>query len=135
MGDRKATSLYLEVDHVEWMEQKNLNRSEFVNDLIGRYREGNGRMDEAVARFRLEQLESEEATVETRLDSIQSEKERLRDQLKTSQAKAKVELEEAKESLEGTPREPTNAAIQTWADELGMTPQELIEALEGGSDE
>ena len=131
MGERKATSVYLEVDHVEWMERQNLNRSEFVNDLISRYRDGNGRMDEAVARFRLEQLSSEEVSVESRLETIQSEKERLREQLETSEKKAKVELEQAKDALQDTPKEPTNPAIQNWASDLGMTPQELIEQLEG----
>jgi len=41
-----------------------------------------------------------------------------------------AELEKAREKLQRTPKEPTNPAIQEWAERLGMEPTELCEELQ-----
>jgi len=57
------------------------------------------------------------------------ELERLRRQLESHEERTHSRLEEARETLEDVPREPDNPAIKNWADDLGMTPAELLEEL------
>lgn len=49
-----------------------------------------------------------------------------------------AQLEEAKESLKNTPRDPQNPAIKNWAKRLNMSPRELLDELppkDGGGPE
>lgn len=130
MSDREPRSVNFDVDNLQWMDENIGNRSEFINDLIHQYRQGTSEMNDAVARFRLEQLAQQEASLETRLESIRSEKEAVRDNLNVAEEIKESELEEARENLKGTPRDPSNPAIQKWAEKVGMTAPELIEELD-----
>lgn len=135
MSDRKPTSFNLTAENREWLDENVGNRSEFLNDLIEHHRQGNSQMDEAVARFRKEQLMAEKAAMESRLESMENEIEAVDEQITSHSKQAQVELEEAKDALQDTPKEPDNPAIQNWAKDLGMTSEELIDELEGDQDE
>lgn len=132
MADREPRSVNFDVDNLEWMDDNIGNRSEFINELIQRYREGTSEMNEAVARFRLEQLQSQKASLKTRVDSIESEIESVRSNIHDAEKLSEAELSEAREALESTPKDPSNPAIKAWASDLGMTAVELVEELTDG---
>ena len=54
---------------------------------------------------------------------------RLQKQLENHTGVSEAEIEDARKALDGTPREPTNPAIQKKANNLGLTPQELLDRL------
>lgn len=66
---------------------------------------------------------------ERELAEEEDELERLKGMLNRYQDGKQEKLDKAREALEGTPREVDNPAIERWADELGLTPTELIEQL------
>jgi len=58
--------------------------------------------------------------------------ERLKEQLEAYQGEESEQesrLEDAREALKRTPRDPDNPAIESWAKKLQMTPQELLNEL------
>jgi len=63
------------------------------------------------------------------LAKAQDELDRLESLLERQEAAEQNGLAEARESLEKTPKEAENPAIQKWATDLGMTPEELIDEL------
>lgn len=85
------------------------------------------RIDEK--RQRIQTLEREINERERELAAEQDALERLQQQLETFEDTHESKLDEARETLSDTPRDPENPAIQTWAKELGMPPEQLIEEL------
>ena len=85
------------------------------------------RIDEQ--RQRITTLEREINDRECELSKARDELDRLVSVLERSENAKETELSKARNALSKTPKEPDNPAIQNWADELGMTPQELINEL------
>jgi len=105
------------------------NASALVNDLLEQYRKGS---DKETVGIDLQIQQKERA-----IRSKQREVERLQDDLRELkqlragiQKQENAKLEEARDALDDTPKEVENGAIQNWAADLGMTPQELIDELE-----
>lgn len=86
------------------------------------------RIDEQ--RQRITTLEREINDREAELARAKDELERLESILERNESKEDAQLAEAREALEKTPKDPTNPAIQKWADDLGKTPEELINELD-----
>ena len=130
MTDRTPTSVNLRDDHREWMDEENVNRSSFINELIEEYRQSEGRMDDVIRNYQIQQLK---ADIEAEKSKIQSKESRLEDLVNEQRERSNklgAEIEEAREALKDTPKEPNNPAIEKWATDLGMTTTEFIEALE-----
>lgn len=136
MTDRTPTSVNLRDDHREWMEDENINRSGFINDLIEEYRQSEGRMDAVIRNYQIQQLRADIEAEKSKVRSKENRLQELVDEQRERSNKLDVELDEARVALEDTPKEPTNPAIEKWAADLGMTTTELIEALskDSGSD-
>jgi len=135
VSDRERISVTLESENVAYLDREVNNRSAFINDLIEAHRKGKSEIDEAVARHRKQQLESELRRIESEKSSVQSELEHLEEKLSREEARKQEKLQEARDTLEPGQFVPENPAVENWADKLDMTPEELIEELEGGSDE
>jgi len=78
---------------------------------------------------RITTLEREINDREAELAKEQDELERLESMLTRQESKENVKMSKAREALAKTPKEPTNPAIEKWASELNMTPQELLDEL------
>lgn len=130
MSDKTSTSVSLTAENREYLDREVNNRSAFINDLIQAHRQGKSDIDEAIARYRQEQLESELRKVESRRRELEDELDVIQKQVTAEQERKQELLEEAREALEDTPRDPDNPAIQNWADDLDVTPDELIEKLD-----
>jgi len=129
MSEKEPRSINFTKENLEYIDRNCNNRSGFVNDLVEAHRQGTSDMKEAVARFRAEQLRSQKADLKGRLGSIESELEKVEDNLTKAREQNKVKLSEAKQALSETPKDTDNPAIQHWADELNMTPEDLIDEL------
>lgn len=129
MSEKVRTSVSLTQENKAYLDSETNNRSAFINDLIDAHRKGKSDMDEVVARYRREQLEAERRKAQNTVERVESELETIDKQLAEKQAEKEDALDEAREVLADVPKEPENPAIQNWADDLDMTPEELLEEL------
>jgi len=129
MSEKVRTSVSLTQENKAYLDSETNNRSAFINDLIDAHRKGKSDMDEVVARYRREQLEAERRKAQNTVERVESELETIDKQLAEKQAEKEDALDEAREVLADVPKDPENPAIQNWADDLDMTPEELIDEL------
>jgi len=127
---RETVSVTLDPQNVEWLDEHCDNRSAFINKLLTRSRNNEDAIEHVVARYRIEQLKRERATLESQMDGIDEQIKELEDRETRTEEKREVRLDEAKQNLTDVPPDPTNPAVQTWADKLDMSPQGLVEELE-----
>jgi len=129
MGEKKTTSVNLDVENYEYLQRETNNTSAFINDLIEAHRQGKSDMNEAIARHRKEQLESELRQIQSKEASIQSEIKSIESTLSTKEQRREEKLAEARDTLKDVPKDPDNRAIKNWADKVDLTPEELLEEL------
>lgn len=125
--ERRTVSLEPDVD--DYLSRPAVNASALVNELVSRHMDGETG-DGAVMRLREEQVESEVQHLKTRVEKKREELEAIRQQRQNRESAKEASLEASIDDLEGTPRDPTNPAIQTHADRLNMSPADLVEELE-----
>lgn len=126
---KKRRSVSLEPDVHDYLSREEVNASALVNELVRRHMEG-GMEDTAVLRLRKEQVESEVDHLKARTENKIDELEQLENKLESCQNQQQKELEEVRDILDDVPHEPTNPAVQTQAEKVDMTPEELLEALD-----
>lgn len=131
---KRRRSVSLEPDVHDYLSREEVNASALVNELVRRHMDG-GMEDAAVLRLRKEQVKSEVDHLKARTENKIKELEKLDDKLESCTQQHRKQLEEVREILEGIPREPTNPAVQTQAEKLDMTPEELLDALDDGGAE
>lgn len=79
---------------------------------------------------RVSLIESEKNERERELQEEKQELQALKTKLTSQEKQREKKMRDTLEKLEKTPWKPDNAAIQTNAEDLDMTPQELIAELE-----
>jgi len=132
---REKIAVTISAENLAWLDENYNNRSGFIDDLITRARKGEAEIDRAVAQYQKEQLEREKATLETQMEGVEEQLRTIEKRMERQQSYEQTQLEEVREILEGIPREPTNPAVQTQAEKLDMTPEELLDALDDGGAE
>lgn len=128
MSDKKRKTFSIDEDNAELCSELD-NASAVVDDLLTQYRQSENRHTAALD-MKIGHKENEIEETKRKLSRLEQELddlERLRAEF-TKQEDA--ELDKAQEELEGVPREVNNPAIQNWADNLGLTPTELIGELD-----
>ena len=85
-------------------------------------------------RKRVQLVEREKENRESELQELKKEIEALEDKADAVEETEQTTFEDAREALEGVPRNPDNPGIQNWADKLGMTANILIDKLEEHDD-
>jgi len=122
-------SFTTEKDEVDrYLEQKP-NKSEYIRKLIRADMKGPDTQTVAL-QAQIETLERQAQSHAEQEDMLQSQAEELREIKQEVEGRDDANLERAQEELQGTPREPTNPAIQTWAERIGMPPKQLCEELD-----
>jgi phosphohistidine phosphatase SixA len=130
MTDKTRTTVYLTDENIEWMDSKSINRSELINKLVRRYREGGEQMDAALADFERERIKSEMEQAEAKLDTLERQLNRIDDVVVSPEQREREQLEQTFETLTNIPADPDNMAIQNQADSHDMTPEEFATELE-----
>jgi len=128
MADKERRTVSLDPQNHEWLSDHD-NASALVNDLVEQYRR-NGDRGTAGLELQRQQKEREKEHLEQRLENIETDIQELDALIREYRRSEDAELVEARETLADTPRDPENPAIQSWARDLGMTPEQLIEDLE-----
>jgi len=89
----------------------------------------------------IEEKKNRVSIVEHEIESRKQELAKLKTELEALRQKAKAvednqedTIADAREALEGVPRNPDNPGIKNWADKLGLTEQALIDKLEQHDD-
>lgn len=125
-----VVTVNLDEENVEWLDAETDNRSAFVNRLVTKAKEGSGEIDEAVAQFQREKLRRDREALEVQIEGIDKQLETIHKRMEAAEGQKEASLEASIDDLEGTPRDPTNPAIQTHAERLNMSPADLVEELE-----
>ncbi len=129
---RKSTSFYVDEDHLEWMERENINRSELVNDLLGRYRDGKGQMDAAIREFRIEQLEDEAEELESEAETKLSRAEKKRERIEDLKQKYSAQEEAKEDSIDSILNDMVETGSSIWPEANQVI--ELARKHFGGAD-
>jgi predicted transcriptional regulator len=127
MSDRETRTVSLQPENDEYLKQQD-NASAIVDDLITQLREG-GDKTTAVVETQIEEKKLELEEARNRVERLERGLQDLRELRDSMQSQESAELQQAREALEDTPKEPTNDAVQHWAEKLGMAPQELLQQL------
>jgi len=128
MSDKERRTVTLDSENHEYLKKED-NASAVVNDLIEQLRQGGDRQTAAIE-LQIEQKERELSEAEGKVERLERELAELQELRANFEHEEDAELERAIEALEGTPRDPSNPAVENWAGRLGMTPAELVEELQ-----
>lgn len=119
-------SVTLSEENVEWMDEKNLNRSGVIDELITEHR--NGQSSAAARELRRRQLEHEREMLDRQAETIQEEIEEIESQHENTEAERRRIAQEAVESIGVEPSYGyENDAAETWAAKADMRPESFWE--------
>jgi septal ring factor EnvC (AmiA/AmiB activator) len=108
------------------------NLSGFVNVCLEQHFSADGATSpQATAlKAKLEQIEEELEDAERKRERLRSRRQEIEAELEDVEDDEPELLEQARDKLANTPKDPDNPAIQNWASKLGMPSEELVEELE-----
>jgi len=129
MSDKKRTSITIDQEVYEFLQQGQINQSGLINELVQRYRESKDR-DVAALEQQRERLIEEAEELEERAETKRQHAANLEELIAEAKEHKQTDVDRAREALEHTDKEPDNPAIKRWAEKLGMTPEKLINVLE-----
>lgn len=128
MSDKERRTITLTPENESYLSNQN-NASAIVDDLITQLREGGDKHTAAID-MQIEQQERELEEAQRKVERLERGLGELRELRAELSAEESVELEEARDALEGTPKEVDNKAVQHWAKKLGLTPEELLQQIQ-----
>jgi len=130
--ERKTFSLDPEV--AEELDEKGLNASAVVNDLLTEYLIG-GTSAAIGKELRIKDIEreldeqlKERDRINRRIERLRNERERLEREIEQQQEQREQRLREAAGYVRG--KSPDNPAVENWAEKLSMPPKELLRKVD-----
>lgn len=130
MTDKTRTTVYLAQDNVDWMDAQSINRSDLINKLIRRYREGGRDMNAVLATFEKERIKSEMEQTRAKLETLEQQFDRVDDTVKSPEEARKEELRNTFADMQGIPADTDNMAVQNQAESHDMKPREFADKLQ-----
>jgi len=131
MTEKTRKSVTIDEDLAEWVENRNINFSGLVNDLLNQYRATN-ESDLSVLKRRIKEEQEEVAELREKIDRKETNLRKLENELEQREEKEEEKknlLREARDALEDTPLNRENPAVKNWARKLEMKPVKLVEEL------
>jgi len=110
-----------------YLQQKD-NQSAYLRRLVRADMKGSD-VDLVGLQLQIETLEQQAQSHAEQEEMYQQRAEELREKLEQAQSKTDLTLQEARNALENTPKDPTNEAVKHWAEKIGITPETLCEKL------
>jgi len=126
---KKRITVTLDEGLVTWLDSEYHNRSAAIQELVEAARDGTGAPKDKVREYQIQQLELDLKREQSQIQATKERLETLRSLQQQSESQTESELEDARDALEGVPREADNPAVVNWAGNLDMTPSELLEEL------
>ena len=111
-----------------YLEQKD-NKSEYIRRLIKQEMRGPN-VETVGLDIQIETFEKQAQAMAEQEQMYQQQAEELREIKQNMEQSESATLKKAKEELRRTPKEPTNPAIQKWAEKTGHSPEQLCEQLD-----
>jgi chromosome segregation ATPase len=127
---KQRTSVSIDEDVAMYLQQDGVNASGLVNRLV-KAEMGGADGDKQLIELRLEQVESQIESLQSQLEQKQRERERLKARLRKHQSEREEMLADAQEAISEEMRDPDNPAVETWAEKMNITTDELLSRLEG----
>ena len=124
MTDRKRIVVRLKDDMKRHVESKD-NVSAYIRRLIEEDMKGHDTRMVGV-QLQIETLEQQAQAAAERHEMFQSRVEELRELQEQAQQQRSHVVEQAQETL-SVPADPSNPAIQNWANKAGMSPEEFAD--------
>jgi len=128
MTDKEVKSFTLDPENKRALDQTD-NASAVVNDLVTQWRQGGKNRDTVALELRKRQKERQIEEAQDKLERLQTEDEEIERLLIEFECDEDAKLEEARNALANTPKDPNNGAVENWAQKLGVTPEQLIDSL------
>jgi predicted RNase H-like nuclease (RuvC/YqgF family) len=128
MSDKERRTVTLDAENDKVLEESD-NASAIVNDLVEQYRK-NGDRGTAALELQREQKQRELKNAKRKVENLEQDIAELDALIREYQREEDAELQEAREKLAETPKEPDNPAIKSWAKDLGLTPEQLLDELD-----
>lgn len=128
MSDKERRTVTLDAENDKILEESD-NASAIVNDLVEQYRK-NGDRGTAALELQREQKQRELKNAKRKVENLEQDIAELDALIREYQREEDAELQEAREKLAETPKEPDNPAIKSWAKDLGLTPEQLLDELD-----
>lgn len=131
---KDRTSLSLDPEVADYLRQDHVNASGLVNNLVKKHMAG-GVSQDVIREFRIQQVESELDEIEGKRERKEAELRKLKEINEDKRDLKQSKLDEAREALKDTPKDPENPAVENWAEEVGVSPSQLVEELSEGDGE
>lgn len=128
MSEKKPTSVNLRLDHIEWLDRENINRSALFNDLLDEYRFGRSYAENAAAEYMLQELELKERAKESELDAIREQRRVIKERQESVSEESEEIIEWCLENWSYLPDE-IDAGVKNQAKKTDMEPEELLEEV------
>jgi len=128
----RRTSITLSEEGYRFLKEQE-NSSALVRDLLTNYRLTGDRGTaglELQLKHAKEKKEERERRLEREIEMYERQIEEYEALIQQRNKKEDTEMQEARDALETTPRDPENPAIVRWSKQLGVAPEELIEELD-----
>lgn len=144
-GNRTPTTINLDDDHREWMDEQNMNRSETVNEALTYYRESKGHVKNALIKHRQEELQQEAESLEERAEKKREQARELEETDAPSSGPAidgreniwrdavttitppETTLKSSRRTNKDWSPSPDHDGVSFWADKLGISSREFCE--------
>ena len=127
MSNKKPKTMTFSRENYEFLQEQD-NASALVDDLVEQYRR-NGDRGTVGLELQRKQKEREARHAKERAERLEDDVQELDELIREFERDHTAELDAARNALEKTPKDPDNPAIQKWAKDLGMTPEELLDQL------
>lgn len=128
MSEKDHLSATVDAANVRWLEQFD-NRSAFINRLLTQARK-TGNPEQAGLDLQIQQKRRELQNAQDRVENLQRDLDELERMRRRMADKEPVTVQEAREALDVSTLDPTNPAVQNWAEKAGLTEHELIDRLQ-----
>lgn len=126
---KENISVSVDEEVASYVSRAEINTSGLVNQLLENHMNAGGSKHQ-ILEFRIDQVSSEIEALEGRLNSKKEELERLESRYRELESKEGEVLQKADKALEDTDLREKNRKANYWADELGVTVEELAERLD-----
>ena len=131
---KERKTVTLDADLVAELDEKTDNNSALVNRLLHEYFKAGGtgpvgsEMRLRDVEKRIDQAMTERDRINRRIERLRNEKQRIEEEMADKREHRHEQLEEAAQYVRG--KDPDNLAVQNWAEKLGLTPAELLRAVD-----
>lgn len=125
---KERTSISVDPEVANYLNQESVNASGLVNDLIKQYM-GDDTSEQQLLKMRRDQLDSEIASLEGQLETKRSERERVNEAIAEHQHEQEHVIESAAEALDPGDLNHRNQKVSYWASEADVSEDELVELV------